>query len=555
MSGKSLSLVSLLSLGYLLFCSACSEKESTELLLEEMQVRENLSFFPDQPFKHVQFSSYNPGSISPSEAGWFENFDMSHFIRVETNMGRREFVLLDTDGPGAVVRWWMTFYKAQYGILRIYIDNASLPVVEGSPDELLSGNLLACAPLAVSLQEGAPLGGKGRDYDHNFYVPLPFSKHCKITYECDSIRKLYNLEGTIIEDGFFWPDVFYNIGCRIYTKSTKVESIDKGSLESARTLIETTGKQLTSDKIMSKKEASFAKVLIPGDSLMLPFSESGFAINSLQLNMHAIDSVQALRSLIIRASFDGIQTIWAPVGAFFGSGYSLNPHHTWMNKRNTNGAMESYWVMPFREKCEVVFINYGKDTIQIEGLTGLSPYKWNKNSMYFGAAWHEYRHIHSRNEQGNPFDLNFIDIQGKGVYVGDMVCLFNNIYLWWGEGDEKIFVDGEAFPSSFGTGSEDYYGYSFGRPESFSHPFLSQPQGTGNTSWGLTVNMRLRSLDAIPFNTSISSNIELWHWADVTINYALTTFWYVQPPFKINILPDIEGVQFPVARSSKDLEE
>jgi hypothetical protein len=109
-------------------------------------------------------------------------------------------------------------------------------------------------------------------------------------------------------------------------------------------------------------------------------------------------------------------------------------------------------------------------------------------------------------------------------------------------------VDGESFPSSFGTGTEDYYGYSFGRKEPFSHPFLSQPEGTGNMSRGLTINTRLRSLDAIPFRVSLSSNIELWHWADTRMNYALTTFFYVRPPFMTNIIPDIESVARPVAR-------
>jgi len=32
----------------------------------------------------------------------------------------------------------------------------------------------------------------------------------------------------------------------------------------------------------------------------------------------------------------------------------------------------------------------------------------------------------------------------KGNSVGD---------FWWGEGDEKFSVDGEKFPSAFGTGS------------------------------------------------------------------------------------------------------
>ncbi|MCK5370764.1 MAG: DUF2961 domain-containing protein, partial [Cyclobacteriaceae bacterium] len=76
-----------------------------------------------------------------------------------------------------------------------------------------------------------------------------------------------------------------------------------------------------------------------------------------------------------------------------------------------------------------------------------------------------------------------------------------------------------------------------------------------NTDWGLTVNMRHRSLDAIPFTTSIRSNIEFWHWASVRMNYALTTYWYAVVPFKINIKPDIKSVQFPVAKSKDDFIE
>jgi hypothetical protein len=68
-------------------------------------------------------------------------------------------------------------------------------------------------------------------------------------------------------------------------------------------------------------------------------------------------------------------------------------------------------------------------------------------------------------------------------------------------------------------------------------------------NWGITVNMRHRSLDAIPFNKSISSNIELWHWADIRMNYSLTSYYYVIPPFSINIIPDPVSVQHPVATS------
>ncbi|MBN2775381.1 MAG: DUF2961 domain-containing protein, partial [Prolixibacteraceae bacterium] len=150
------------------------------------------------------------------------------------------------------------------------------------------------------------------------------------------------------------------------------------------------------------------------------------------------------------------------------------------------------------------------------------------------------------------FDMNFVDIKGKGLYVGDQVTLFNMANTWWGEGDEKIFVDGEKFPSSIGTGSEDYYGYAFGHPEPFSHPFISEPTGAGNFVPGMTVNMRHRSLDAIPFTKSISSNIEMWHWASTCINYALTTYFYVQAPYEINIKSNIGSVQRAVATSAEN---
>lgn len=537
----------------LFFCGGRKKEVTLNSMIGEMTGRGNLSYFPRQEFRLCQFSSYNRESVSPGKEGWFANRDMSHFIRVEKNNGRREFVMFDTTGPGAIVRWWMTFYKAQDGIIRIYIDNDTVPVIKGRPDELLSGKLLASGPLAISVQAGAEPGEAGRDYDHNLYVPIPFRLHCKITYECDLLVKRYKDEDVPVPGGFYWPDVFYNIGYRAYAKNTEVESFSQEALKKAGPLLKEAGESLVNNQVRSDSEQGFEKHILPGDSLIIDITGSHYAINRLMVELTATNMPQALRSAVLRASFDGRQTIWAPVGEFFGTGYSLNPHKTWMNQRDDKGSMESFWVMPFREKCIITIINYGSEDIHIKGLAGLTSYKWDNNSMYFGASWHEYNHIKSRTEKGEPFDLNFIDIKGKGVYVGDQVTLFNNTYEWWGEGDEKIFVDGEKFPSSFGTGSEDYYGYSFARQESFSHPFISQPVGTGNMNWGVTVNMRHRSLDRIPFNTSISSNIELWHWANIRMNYALTSYFYIQPSFTINIRPDIKSVRNSVALRKGDI--
>ena len=536
----------------LLLCCCSSDKITTESLIQEMISRENITYFPEKSYKLIQSSSYNRASVAPEKDGWFANADMSHFIRVEDTEGRREFVMMDVSGSGAIVRWWMTFYKAQNGIIRIYLDKSSKPVIEGSPDDLLSGTLLAGHPFAVSLQEGAPIGEEGRDYDHNFYFPIPFSTHCKVTYECDSLRILYDYEGTPVPEGYYWPDVFYNICYRLYSEGTQAESFSLENLKDLKSLLEEAGTSLIMNDPVAEEEMTFDRHIVPGDSLVVTGEYKNRALVRLLVELKAVRKEQALRSTVIKASFDGKQTIWAPVGDFFGSGYTLNAHRTWMNRSDNTGTMESFWIMPFRENFSITFINYGADTVAIKGSAGMSDYKWNDRSMYFGTSWHEHFRIQSRDSNGSPFDLSFAGIKGKGLYVGDQVTLFNNTYHWWGEGDEKIFVDGELFPSSFGTGSEDYYGYSFARQEAFSHPFLSQPIGTGNMSWGPTVNMRHRSLDAIPFTSSIKSDIELWHWANIEMNYALTAYYYVFQPFTNTVIPDIESVRKPVSVTKED---
>jgi hypothetical protein len=65
--------------------------------------------------------------------------------------------------------------------------------------------------------------------------------------------------------------------------------------------------------------------------------------------------------------------------------------------------------------------------------------------------------------------------------------------------------------------------------------------------------MRYRTLDAMPFATKISSNIEMWHWVKTKVNFALLAFWYAKPGFQINVLPDEESVKIPVALKRSDI--
>ncbi|HBO45056.1 MAG TPA: DUF2961 domain-containing protein, partial [Planctomycetaceae bacterium] len=81
---------------------------SLSSLLDEMTDRAALARFPDPAYTVKQFSSYDPASTAPDKPGWFANNDTSFFVREETNDGRTEWVMMDAEGPGAIVRWWIT---------------------------------------------------------------------------------------------------------------------------------------------------------------------------------------------------------------------------------------------------------------------------------------------------------------------------------------------------------------------------------------------------------------------------------------------------------------
>ena len=195
----------------------------------------------------------------------------------------------------------------------------------------------------------------------------------------------------------------------------------------------------------------------------------------------------------------------------------------------------------------------------MEGKIVLDDWMWDERSMHFGASWHQLTGVFTRKgmtgEEPSPFDVNYVELSGKGVYLGDVLTLFNTSYIWWGEGDEKIYVDGETFPSHFGTGTEDYYGYAWGgRSRRFSgHPFIAQPDESGNASPGYVVNLRYRCLDAIPFDEHLKVDMELWHWHSTWMNYAPACFYYLRPGGSTNIRPDPEGARAKVAIESTDI--
>jgi hypothetical protein len=101
---------------------------------------------------------------------------------------------------------------------------------------------------------------------------------------------------------------------------------------------------------------------------------------------------------------------------------------------------------------------------------------------------------------------------------------------WWGEGDEKIFVDDDRFPSTFGTGSEDYFNYGWSVPDIFGYAYCGQPRCDGPGNRGFVVNQRWHIIDDLPFQSRIAFYLELYpHDRVPGFSYARIAYHYARP--------------------------
>ena len=402
---------------------------SLKTLLHEMTDRSALARWPENTYTCKQFSSYDRSSHNMTDKrAWFGNFDQGQFIRQEENGGRTEYVMMDAEGPGAIVRFWMTFsgINRGQGTLRIYIDNEEKPVIEGNVRDILSGQVLCGEPLSTSVPDEAPMEERG----HNLYLPIPYAKRCKVTIESPDLK--ITPEGKIESKTI----VYYAINYRTYTSPVKVISFSAKELKKNARLIAAVNKKLSEgtpgiDTPLAGRESTLnlAASLAPGESRSFTIDGSR-AIRRLSMRIDADDRRQALRSTVLSIAFDGELTVWAPVGEFFGVGYYPVATGTWYTRAVQDDVMSAWWVMPFERNCTITLTNYGEQPVEISKAAAVSgKWQWDERSMHFGTTWQQFTHIHARGDEFAQ-DLTFADLKGRGVYVGDAVTVYNPNLGW-----------------------------------------------------------------------------------------------------------------------------
>ncbi|HVW97854.1 MAG TPA: glycoside hydrolase family 172 protein [Mucilaginibacter sp.] len=502
---------------------------TTAALLHEMIDYSSVAKWPDPFYYEYQASSYDRKSVSPDKPGWFANGDASQYIRSEITNGHTEQVMLDADGPGAVVRFWLTTFKRD-GIIRIYFDGNNKPEITIPAYDLMRLGLNIDPPLLAphSSYEPKEKGGS------TLYLPLPFAKHCKITFEDKDTDN---------------QPRYYQINYRKYEPGTRVKTFSVHELDSLQKLVKAVNHNLQQpDSAVAGKKLKAEGTVRPRSELTLNLPEGPVAIGQLVIKVRGTDTgtyEEALHSALLKLSFDGRQTVVCPLDGFSGSGYGGKPLKSWYRTVKADGTIITRWVMPYRKSAKVVVFNSGKQNLKINVSTTLTKWRWDANSLYFHADYRSEKNVPiKRTEEDGPIEWDFNRMSGKGIYLGDTFAVYNHMHKWYGEGDQKLWVDGKAFPAEYGTGTEDYYNTSWAPVVLYQTPFANAPRADNGDSFGYNTFTRTRNLDRVPFKKSFRFSLEMLGWENGTADCAAVTYWYGSPYANRltgkKIRPDIE---------------
>ena len=527
---------------------------TTGSLFEEMVAMEGLARFPEPAFRMVQFSSYDHRSRLPGGPDWFANSDgfggepipnFEKVLKAPNADGVGEYLIADVKGPGAIVRLWTA---AISGDVRMYIDGADRPVYEGSANDFFHRPYHHFPQMSEI--DAERFGRTVRQRDAS-YAPIPFGKRLRVVWT-GNVRQIH----------------FYQLQVRLYEKGTSVVSFRPQDIADYRETID----KVTS--VLCDPDQSFASSpqrpqlfdasLAPSEEKSVVQLDGPAAVRQLTLRLVARDMDLALRQTVLEVTCDDYPRpqVQCPVGDFFGAAPGVNPYQSLPFTVRPDGTMVCRFVMPFERSCRVELSNRGDQPVSARGSVLPMPFAWDQRAMHFRARWRADHDLIASGQQVQ--DLPFLLAHGQGVYVGTVSYLMNPSDVptpygnWWGEGDEKVLVDDEPTPSIFGTGSEDYYNYSWSSPDIFIFPYCGQPRNDGPGNRGYVTNYRWHILDPIPFRENIRFYMELFsHEPTPGMSYARIGYHYARPgvtddhlalmPSDLRLAPLPDGWQ-PVAK-------
>lgn len=269
----------------------------------------------------------------------------------------------------------------------------------------------------------------------------------------------------------------------------------------------------------------------PGDKAVICDVDGPGQISRIWVTVASPDTY-VRRTCVIRMFWDNeaSPSVEAPLGDFFGVGFGQYKHYTALPMGMSSGGYYCYLPMPFAKSARIEIENQGNKKIYAfyYNITYHKLYKLEKDTAYFHALWR-----HDETRPGENYTL--LEAEGRGHYAGCVMSMQGRVplSLWFLEGDEMIYVDGEGHPPAVhGTGTEDYFnaGWYFNKG-TFSAPF----HGLTVKDWARAriSAYRFHIQDPIPFEKSIRVTMEHGGTNDASgCHYDSVAYWYQLEPHK-----------------------
>ncbi len=489
--------------------AVAAEKLSYPMLVKRMIDLEMLSVLPAQREGCAQWSSFDRASRFDAATGkyvrWDANGDGNGIIRREGDVE----VLAEMDGPGCIWRIWSAL--AQRGRVKIYLDGAEQPAVDLPFIEYFEGKNPPFDYPMLSY-EMKTLGSRGE----NLYYPIPYQKSCKIVAE----------KGW----GKYYQFVYstFPAGTQVPTFTGRLSAEDAAALREVNDFLrDRLGEDPAGKRTGSMEEKRSVSVVAGGTATVAELTGPR-AITAVRVVWPSFsnraEQCRVLRNVVLRISFDDLTkpAVWTPLGDFFGTAPGVNPYKTLVTGMTEQQAY-ALWYMPFARKAKIELVNDDPAAHSFTLAVEHAPLSRPMGQLgYFHCYWH--RDVFPLPADRFP-DWPLLRTAGRGRFCGVMLHVWNPRGDWWGEGDEKFFVDSEKFPSTFGTGSEDYFGYAWCHPGRFERPYHAQSMTENNA--GHQSVLRWHIGDNIPFQRSFEAVIEKYFPNDRPTLYACTVCWYL----------------------------
>ncbi len=307
--------------------------------------------------------------------------------------------------------------------------------------------------------------------------------------------------------------------------------------------------------------------ILPGETMVLCDIEGPAIINHIWLTFNDarpnwLEKYGSARpdEIVLRMYWDEgkYPAVETPLGDFFGAGFGLRREIRSMPVLVEGGdGYNSYWQMPFFKRGRITVTNEGEKNVRsfYYHIDYTELDKLPEGTAFFCAQYRQ------EFPESPGKDYLILDAEGQGHYVGTVMSARSRSPFWFGEGDVRIYIDGDTKPSIQGTGTEDYFLCAWGLNECLFPYFGCTTMSADPSDLGVKYTLyRWHVADPIRFQKSIRFEIEHTGWisADETEtgeidghveredDMATVAFWYqIGQPKRFTTLPPLTERIFP----------